>query len=80
MAIGSFVVLSVIAFLLFVKWPTTFMPEEDDGYFVVSVQLPAASSLERTEAVGRQIDAILKQYPEIKTFLGNIIKTAVCYI
>ena len=70
MAIGSFVVLSVIAFLLFVKWPTTFMPEEDDGYFVVSVQLPAASSLERTEAVGRQIDAILKQYPEIKTFLG----------
>ena len=70
MAIGSFVVLFVIAFLLFVKWPTTFMPEEDDGYFVVSVQLPAASSLERTEAVGRQIDAILKQYPEIKTFLG----------
>ena len=70
MAVGSFVVLSVIAFLLFVKWPTTFMPEEDDGYFIVSVQLPAASSLERTEAVGKQIDAILMQYPEIKTFLG----------
>ena len=70
MAIGSFVVLSVIALLLFVKWPGTFMPEEDDGYFIVSVQLPAASSLERTEAVGKQIDRILKQYPEIKTFLG----------
>ena len=70
MAMSSFVVLSVIALLLFVKWPTTFMPEEDDGYFVVSVQLPAASSLERTEAVGKQIDAILMQYPEVKTFLG----------
>ena len=69
-AISSFVVLSVIALLLFVKWPSTFMPEEDDGYFIVSVQLPAASSLERTEAVGKQIDGILKQYPEIKTFLG----------
>ena len=69
-AMSTFVVLSVIALLLFVKWPTTFMPEEDDGYFIVSVQLPAASSLERTEAVGKQIDAILKQYPEIKTFLG----------
>ena len=69
-AIGSFVVLSVIALMMFVKWPTTFMPEEDDGYFIVSVQLPAASSLERTEAVGKQVDAILKQYPEIKTFLG----------
>ncbi len=69
-AMSTFVVLSVMALLLFVKWPTTFMPEEDDGYFIVSVQLPAASSLERTEAVGKQIDAILKQYPEIKTFLG----------
>ena len=70
MAICSFAVLSVIALVLFVKWPSTFMPEEDDGYFIVSVQLPAASSLERTEAVGKQIDAILKQYPEVKTFLG----------
>ena len=70
MAIGSFVVLSVIALLLFVKWPTTFMPEEDDGYFIVAVQLPAASSLERTEMVGKQIDQILMQYPEVKTFLG----------
>ena len=69
-AMSTFVVLSAIVLLLFVKWPTTFMPEEDDGYFIVSVQLPAASSLERTEAVGKQIDAILKQYPEIKTFLG----------
>ena len=69
-AMSTFVVLSAIALLLFVKWPTTFMPEDDDGYFIVSVQLPAASSLERTEAVGKQIDAILKQYPEIKTFLG----------
>ena len=69
-AICSFAVLSVIALVLFVKWPSTFMPEEDDGYFIVSVQLPAASSLERTEAVGKQIDAILKQYPEVKTFLG----------
>ena len=69
-AIGSFLVLSAIALLLFVKWPTTFMPEEDDGYFIVSVQLPAASSLERTEEVGKQIDDILKRIPEIKTFLG----------
>ena len=70
LAIASFAMLSVIAFLLFVKWPTTFMPEEDDGYFIVGVQLPAASSLERTEEVGKQIDDILKQYPEVKTFLG----------
>ena len=69
-AMTSFVAISIVALVLFVKWPTTFMPDEDDGYFIVSVQLPAASSLERTEVVGKQIDAILMQYPEIKTFLG----------
>lgn len=69
-AIVSYVILSVIAILLFVKWPTTFMPEEDDGYFMIAVQLPAASSLDRTQRVGKQIDAILEQYPEVKTFLG----------
>ena len=69
-AMCSFAVFSIVGIWLFVKWPTTFMPEEDDGYFIVAVQLPAASSLERTEAVGKQIDAILKQYPEVKTFLG----------
>lgn len=69
-AIGSFLVLSAVAVALFVKWPTTFMPDEDDGYFLVAVQLPAAASLERTEAVGRQIDAILARQPEVKSFLG----------
>lgn len=69
-AIGSYVLMSVIAILLFVKWPTTFIPEEDDGYFMIAVQLPAASSLDRTQMVGKQIDAILEQYPEVKTFLG----------
>ncbi len=62
--------LSVIAILMFVKWPSTFIPEEDDGYFMIAIQLPAASSLERTQMVGKQIDAILSEYPEVKTYLG----------
>ena len=60
-AIGSYVVISIIAILMFVKWPSTFIPEEDDGYFMIAIQLPAASSLERTQRVGKQIDAILAE-------------------
>lgn len=52
--------------ILFMKWPSTFIPEEDDGYFLAVVQLPPASSLERTEAVGREINEILNSYPEVK--------------
>lgn len=63
-AIGSYIVISVIAILMFVKWPSTFIPEEDDGYFMIAIQLPAASSLERTQMVGKQIDAICQSIPK----------------
>lgn len=66
----SYGIITAIAVVLFVKWPTTFIPEEDDGYFIAVVQLPPAASLERTQAVGKQIDKILSEYPEVKTFLG----------
>ncbi len=66
----GYLLLSVGAVVWFVKWPTTFIPEEDDGYFLITVQLPPAASLERTQAVGLKIDELLKGYPEVKTFLG----------
>lgn len=69
-ALASYAVFTVIAILLFVKWPSTFIPDEDDGYFLTVVQLPPASSLERTQEVGRQINAILDTYPEVKDYIG----------
>src|SRR6266480_4908388 len=39
--------------------PTSFLPEEDYGYFFMNVQLPAAASLERTDQVLKKIEAIL---------------------
>lgn len=65
-----FLAISATAFILFLRWPTTFIPEEDDGYFLVASQLPPAASLNRTEAVGQQIDQILNSYPEVKTYVG----------
>jgi hydrophobic/amphiphilic exporter-1 (mainly G- bacteria), HAE1 family len=41
------------------KLPTSFIPEEDQGYLFVNVQLPAAASLDRTEAVVKKIEGIL---------------------
>ena len=52
------------------RWPSTFIPEEDDGYFIISSQLPPASSLPRTEAVSQKINKILDTYPEVKTYMG----------
>ncbi|KAA4366124.1 hydrophobe/amphiphile efflux-1 family RND transporter, partial [Bacteroides ovatus] len=62
--------LTVIALLLFMHWPSTFIPDEDDGYFIAVVQLPPAASLERTQAVGEKINGILDSYPEVKNYIG----------
>jgi HAE1 family hydrophobic/amphiphilic exporter-1 len=41
--------------------PAGFVPDEDMGIFMINAQLPPASSLERTEGVVRQIEAVLKK-------------------
>ncbi len=63
----SFAAMVALAIYLFSIQPTTFIPDEDDGYFIVSVQLPPASSLSRTEAVADKVEKIVSSYPEVKT-------------
>ena len=70
MALASYGALTVIALLLFMHWPSTFIPDEDDGYFIAVVQLPPAASLKRTQAVGEKINGILDSYPEVKNYIG----------
>jgi HAE1 family hydrophobic/amphiphilic exporter-1 len=48
------------------RLPTSFLPDEDYGYFLLNVQLPPAASLERTDAVARKIDKILSETPGIQ--------------
>lgn len=53
------------AFYLVRHVPAGFVPEEDQGYFIVIVQGPEGSSLSRTEEVVVQAEAVLAQQPEI---------------
>lgn len=48
--------------------PTSFLPDEDQGYLFAGIQLPNASSLQRTDAVVRQAEDILKNTPGIKYY------------
>src|SRR6266487_822568 len=64
---GTIIVLVVYAGLIgaaaveFSKTPTGFIPEQDQGYLINLVQLPAGSALDRTEKVVRRgIDVILE--------------------
>jgi len=45
--------------------PGGFIPEEDQGYLFVNVQLPNAASIQRTDVIARQIETILGDYDDI---------------
>ena len=47
------------------KLPTSFLPDEDQGYVYVILQLPDASSLQRTSAVSAQVEEALKNTPGV---------------
>jgi hydrophobe/amphiphile efflux-1 (HAE1) family protein len=59
-------ILILAAFGLMNKVPGGFVPAEDQGYFLGSVQLPAAASLNRTEELSAKVDDILKSYPAVE--------------
>jgi len=46
--------------------PGGFIPEEDQGYIMVNVQLPDAASLQRSDMIARQVEAILGHNPDIQ--------------
>ena len=63
--IGIILVLTV---LLFKGVPGGFVPEEDNGYFLINVQLPDASSLQRTDVVCKKIEDILAKTKGIDNY------------
>jgi hydrophobic/amphiphilic exporter-1 (mainly G- bacteria), HAE1 family len=47
------------------RLPSSFLPDEDQGYVYVSLQLPVAASMERTDAAARQVENILMNTPGV---------------
>src|SRR5699024_10450460 len=67
LAIIGLVGVTVIGFLLMQFTPTSFIPDEDDGFLTYSLELPAGSSLTRTSDTLDKAIAILSKREEIKS-------------
>ncbi|MFL6499685.1 MAG: efflux RND transporter permease subunit, partial [Candidatus Udaeobacter sp.] len=68
-AVLSFALLAVFAVgagLFGSRLPSGFLPEEDQGYLYLALQLPDASSLERTDQAARKIEDILSKIPGVQ--------------
>jgi hydrophobe/amphiphile efflux-1 (HAE1) family protein len=68
-AFRSMLLVGLVAALAVVvakRIPGGFVPDEDNGYFFVNVQLPDAASLERTDAATRRVEAAIASMPGIE--------------
>ncbi|WP_311398226.1 multidrug efflux RND transporter permease subunit MtrD [Neisseria cinerea] len=64
-----YVGLAVVGVFLFMRLPTSFLPTEDQGFVMVSVQLPAGATKERTDATLAQVTQLAKSIPEIENII-----------
>ena len=65
-ALVLLVVFGVAAGFFSSRIPSSFLPDEDQGYLYINMQLPNAASLQRTEEVASKIEKLLGQTPGVK--------------
>ncbi len=70
LALLMFAVLTGAAMWGFLRWPTSYVPDEDMGYFMTSVQLPDGASLERTDTVMNRVQELIMSCPEVKDVIA----------
>ena len=63
--LAVFAVMCVITFLLFTRLPGGFLPDEDQGYFIVNYDAPVGATADRTEKVVRATEDYLVKQPQI---------------
>jgi hydrophobe/amphiphile efflux-1 (HAE1) family protein len=66
LALAALVVFGVAGLFFAGRVPSSFLPDEDQGYVFVSMQLPNAASMERTGAAARQVEKLLASTPGVQ--------------
>ena len=79
----ALVALAAFAFagLVFARLlPSSFLPDEDQGYAFINMQLPNAASLERTAAASRDVEKILSDTPGVRYYTSVIGFSLLSYV
>jgi len=86
--VGLFIAGLAGSYLMLRAVPTGFVPDEDQGYFMVLVQAPAGASLEYTKHIGEQISDVMKDVSEASgtfsvtgfSFTGTASNKAIVFV
>src|SRR4030095_1850039 len=65
-AISALVLITAVTAWMISKAPTGFIPTEDQGFIVYSVNLPPGASLDRTQHVMDKVDSLLNEVPAVE--------------
>jgi multidrug efflux pump len=65
-----YVAIVAAAVVVYMRLPTSFLPNEDQGTLLVNVQLPPGATQERTLAVMKQVEGFMLQQPEVQSMVG----------
>ena len=68
---GAFGLALIATLLMFVRTPTSFIPSEDQGYFIVLVQAPEGTSLSGETAISKRAEDIIRQQPQVR-YMFNV--------
>jgi len=62
-------IIAVVAFV-YLRLPSSFLPQEDQGNMIVNVQLPPGATQERTRAVMQQVEAYILKQPQVQSMVA----------
>jgi hydrophobic/amphiphilic exporter-1 (mainly G- bacteria), HAE1 family len=71
-ALALLVAIAVGAGYMSKKVPTSFLPDEDQGFAFVALQLPEAASLQRTSEASREVEDILMHTPGVR-YVSSVV-------
>ena len=71
-ALGLLVVFGGAAAFFGSKIPSSFLPDEDQGFFYINLQLPNAASQQRTDEVARKIEKIVMDTPGVENITSVV--------
>src|ERR1700728_326944 len=79
-AVAALLLFGVVAVFFGARLPSGFLPDEDQGYVYINLQLPNSASLERTEQAAREIENILANTPGVQYTTSVIRFSLLSYI
>ncbi|MDX3895664.1 efflux RND transporter permease subunit [Pusillimonas sp.] len=83
-----YVLLAVVLGFLYFRMPTSFLPQEDQGYAIVNIELPSGSTANRTQETIRKVEDYFFKQPQTQniisvqgfSFNGSGLNAAIAFV